>query len=223
MTRHTNSLDIIIDRSAVPRSTESSISLNHEGMEDPTDDVDERNDNQIIKTVGQGMEKISRPRNASDILGLPSLGRTVPRRPAMSESQMTPVMQLLPKRRGFRRDQMPDAAPSTSLGDFLKIVRDRQDATAEPQQQIDTATRNDTAVTVRLNFDAWINGNDDDTDTGTPTVPQQAEKRELLGLFTADPETPPATPRKPSEPSWQPPVPTLAPEDNSDGYTAPGM
>ncbi|OYV99837.1 MAG: hypothetical protein B7Z58_17590 [Acidiphilium sp. 37-64-53] len=249
MTRHTSTLDIVIDKASVPRSFDAEIMLDRTGMSDPSESIDERTDEQIIRTTGKCMEKILRPRNASDILGLPAQGQTIPRKARMSESQIRPdFTQLLPKRHGFRRDQMPDAPPGTTIVPaktpaegaeteafkmLLKQIRDGQDEAAAKAQQRsrhDADANIDTAAADRRRFDAWI-GNDDDTDGGAATMPQDQKPRRssiLDTLFNTDTEeAPPGKPQTPFQPTWRPPARpapahTTGTDDDYDN-SAPGM
>ena len=78
MTRHTDQLDIIIDKSAVPRLVENSLAVGNTGMADPEDSDDERDDSEIIEAVGISMQRDTRPRNALDLMGMPAQGQAVP-------------------------------------------------------------------------------------------------------------------------------------------------
>lgn len=100
MTRHTESMSIIVDRSAVPRPTEASLSVGQSGMADPDEAPDERENAEIIEAIGRSMQRDTRPRNALDLIGMPAQGQTVPRRlPEAAMAAGRDAVRLLPMRR----------------------------------------------------------------------------------------------------------------------------
>ena len=100
MTRHTDQLDIIIDKSGVPRPVENSLSVGKAGMADPDEALDERDDAEIIDAVGKSMQRDTRPRNALDLLGMPKGGQTVPMRlPIAAVAASQAALAMLPARR----------------------------------------------------------------------------------------------------------------------------
>ncbi len=120
MTRHTDSLSIIIDKSAVPRPTEASLSVGQAAMADPDEAPDERENAEIIEAIGRSMQRDTRPRNALDVVGMPKMGQMVPRRlPEAAASHA--AVRLLPLKRpeaqevvarlkAMLREPMPGAA-----------------------------------------------------------------------------------------------------------------
>jgi len=122
MTRHTDQLSVIIDRSAVPRPTEASLSVGQSNMADPDEAPDERSADEIIEAVGRSMQRDTRPRNALDLIGMPAQGQTVPRRlPGGSVAASRQAVAMLPVRR-------PGAAleAATVQRDIAPVPAERQ-------------------------------------------------------------------------------------------------
>jgi hypothetical protein len=132
MTRHTDHLDIIIDKSVVPRPFENTLSVGHVGMADPIDDEDARTNDEIIEAVGKSMQRNMRPRNALDLLGLPQGGQTVPiRLPIASVAASNAPLAMLPVRRPVR--SRPDNNVVARLKSRLMIEPEVR-AALQPQQ-----------------------------------------------------------------------------------------
>ncbi|GAN81456.1 MobF family relaxase [Acidocella aminolytica] len=68
MTRHRESLEVFIDKSSVPRFEDSVLNVSKHAMEDPVQAEDMRSDTAIATIVGKSMERVTRPRNALDVL-----------------------------------------------------------------------------------------------------------------------------------------------------------
>lgn len=82
MTRHRDELCVFADRSALPNYADATMDIDHRGLIDLEQPLDDRNDVEIVAAIGRSMERVTVPRNALDILGLP---------PSV-QGQQTPVM-----------------------------------------------------------------------------------------------------------------------------------
>lgn len=47
------------------------MAIGKDGIQDPTEPDDTRSDMDIVRSVGKSMQRITRPRNALDIIGIP--------------------------------------------------------------------------------------------------------------------------------------------------------
>ena len=71
MTRHRDELAVFVDRSALPNYRDAAMEVGQDGLVDPEQPVDDRSDMDIVAAMGRSMERVTAPRNALDVLGLP--------------------------------------------------------------------------------------------------------------------------------------------------------
>jgi len=73
MTRHRDELAVFVDRSSLPHYGDVPMNVGRRGLIDPEQPVDDRSDAEIVAAMGKSVERVTAPRNALDVLGLPTL------------------------------------------------------------------------------------------------------------------------------------------------------
>jgi len=107
MTRHRDELAVFVDRSSL-HSEDVAVNVGRRGLVDPEQPVDDRSDAEIVAAIDKSMQRVTAPRNALDVLGLP---------PALSmpATSASPVPKLLaPSEAGGGRRCWKWPAPSGS-------------------------------------------------------------------------------------------------------------
>ncbi|OYV32314.1 MAG: hypothetical protein B7Z81_12940 [Acidocella sp. 20-61-6] len=135
MTRHTDQLDIIIDKSGVPRPVENSLAVGNNGMADPEDSDDDRSTDEIIETVGKSMQRDTRPRNALDIIGMPKGGQTVPRRQPIAAVAASNAALAMPLQRRPERVTRPDHDDHDVVARLKAMLKPEAGAALQPKQE----------------------------------------------------------------------------------------
>jgi len=88
MTRHRDELVVFVDRSALPNYGDVAVNVSRTGLADPEQPVDDRSDAETVAAIGKSMERVTAPRNALDVLGLPPALSM----PAMSASPLPKLL-----------------------------------------------------------------------------------------------------------------------------------
>lgn len=72
MTRHRDELAVFVDQSSLPHYGDVPMNVERRGLIDPEQPVDDRSDAEIGAAMGKSVERVTAPRNALDVLGLPT-------------------------------------------------------------------------------------------------------------------------------------------------------